>query len=100
LLYVASAVTAPDFSRGIQDQFWLQIEESSASFQGIGVNRVPAAPPTMNFMNALRSKPISAPLSRYLWQTWQALLTPFSAWQRSHCHIFMVCLLYPESLFS
>jgi len=40
-------VISPRSGDGRQDQFWVQMAESSANFQGIGVSKVPPmAPPT------------------------------------------------------
>ena len=50
-----NAVTiGPCESFGVSDQFCVQIEESSSSFQGSGENMIPRIPPPVNLRISLR----------------------------------------------
>ncbi len=50
---VNRVVDSPFDGVGIHGQFWVQIAVSSSTFQGTGVNMMPAAEPAANFKRSL-----------------------------------------------
>jgi hypothetical protein len=52
--WVNFVLIGPRGNGGINDQFWVQMELSSRSFQGIGVKRAPRTDPPAKRMTSLR----------------------------------------------